>query len=51
MTCRLKPHHLFKSFLLASFLLIVIACDHTGMSEQQMLQNAKAHLDKGELMA
>ena len=51
MTHRLKRHRLFKHFFLAIFLLIVIACDNIGMNEQQMLQNAKAYLDKGELMA
>lgn len=42
---------LFKRFLLTNFLLVVMACDNIGLSEQQMLQNAKGHLDKGELMA
>jgi len=51
MTQKLKLHRLFKHFLLAGSFLIVTACDNIGMNEQQMLQSAKAYLDKGELMA
>ena len=51
MTYRLKLRCLFKHFLLTGFLLTVIACDSIDMNEQQMLKNAKAYQDKGELMA
>ena len=48
---KLKLRRLFNHLLLTTFLLTVIACDNAGMSEQQMLQNAKTYMDKGELMA
>jgi putative PEP-CTERM system TPR-repeat lipoprotein len=51
MIYRIELRRLFKHFFLSGFLLMLIACDNTGMNEQQMLQNAKAYLDKGELMA
>lgn len=37
-------------YFLAVFCLALISCDK-GLNEQQMLQNAKAYMDKGELMA
>ncbi|MDX2507682.1 MAG: PEP-CTERM system TPR-repeat protein PrsT [Gammaproteobacteria bacterium] len=48
---RLKLNCLFKHFILTGFLLVLVGCDNIGMNEQQMLQNAKTYLDRGELMA
>ena len=45
----LKLNHWLRSNLLISAIIILISCG--GMSEQQMLQNAKTYLDKGDLMA
>lgn len=47
----LKLNHWLRSNILISSILILISCDGLGMSEQQMLQNAKTYLDKGDLMA
>ena len=39
-----------KHNLLTSFFLVLVSCGQ-GMNEQQMLQNARAYLDKNDLMA
>ena len=47
----LNLNHWLRSNILISSFLILISCNGPGMNEQQMLQNAKTYLDKGDLMA
>jgi len=44
-------HRRPKSFLLTCLFLIAAACDNTGIDENQMLNNAKGYLSKGDLPA
>ncbi len=44
-----KLNHSVRRCLLTAFIVMLVACG--GMDEQQMLQNAKTYLDKGDLMA